>query len=241
MIVRGERSGSYTVVANEIINNSDIDWRDLGLLVFLLSKPDHWEVSTTNLANERKAGVDAIRTSLKALRDAGYVVMRKNSDGSVDYVIFDTPQVKSGCNEPKLEKPKQGKSLTGKKPNRENPALVITDIQQVNTEYTNNAREQSLVPDDFEIDDEVLARLFSSGVRREVAEFFLDEFVQKNISTGYVSWCWAAEFVSYCKKFEWRFEKYEQSRRGESGKQGVPGQAQGGFVDRLADYAASSG
>lgn len=227
MIVRGVRSQSYTVISNAIMEDPNIDWRDLGLLVYLLSKPDHWKVSTTHLASQRKAGIDAVRGSLKALRIAGYVVMQKNGDGTVDWVVFDSPQK---LDEPELEKPKQGKTLTGKNPNRENPALVNTDIQTVSTD-TNNAREGSLISDDFGLDAEVLARLFSSGVREEVGQFLLAEFVNKNISTGYVSRCWSAEFASYCKRYEWRYKKHEE-QQSRSNKGGAAKNAES-YNDRL--------
>lgn len=68
------------------------------------------------------------------------------------------------------------------------------------------ARE-TLLPADFQIDETVRTRLVMGGVRLEVAAFFLEEFRAANESSGYVSMSWPAEFVKYCKRWEWRYDK----------------------------------
>lgn len=138
MIVRSKRTQKFTVIPNLVIDDKSLDWKALGLLVYLLSKPDDWSVSIKQLVKARKAGEDAIRAMLKSLRDAGYVVMKKQGSGAVDWHVFDTPQV-----DPDLENPKQGKSLTGENPNREkpkqgkSPCLIKTNKTLPNTEKTN--------------------------------------------------------------------------------------------------------
>lgn len=94
MIIRSARPPeTYTRIDNDTINDNALDWRELGLLVYLLSKPNHWEVSITHLAKQRKSGKDAIRVALNFLIDAGYVMRKKRGDGNVDYVIYDTKQI----------------------------------------------------------------------------------------------------------------------------------------------------
>lgn len=138
MIVRSKRTQKFTVIPNCVLDDKSLDWNALGLLVYLLSKPDDWAVSVKQLVKVRKAGESAIRTMLKALRDAGYVVMEKKKTGEVDWHVFDTPQAK-----PDGENPKQGKSQTGKKPNSEkakqgkSPYLLNTDKTLPKTEKTN--------------------------------------------------------------------------------------------------------
>lgn len=125
-----------------VLEDKALDWKALGLLVYLLSKPDDWAVSVAQLVKAKKAGEDAIRGMLKALRDAGYVVMKKQKTGEVDWLVYDTPQ--TGKN-PNRENPDQaqdskatsGKPQTGKKPNRENPALINTDKELLKTEKDN--------------------------------------------------------------------------------------------------------
>lgn len=139
MIIRSKRTQNFTVIPNLILNDLSLDWKELGLFVYLLSKPDEWEVSIAHLVKQRKAGEDAIRNMLKSLRAAGYVVMQRKGDGSVDWHIFDTPQNgktpnRENPDEATEKTPTSGKTLIGKNPNRENPAQVNTDINLVNTE-----------------------------------------------------------------------------------------------------------
>lgn len=76
------------------------------------------------------------------------------------------------------------------------------------------ARGAELIPDGFCIDAEVSFRLKTGGVSQEVAEYFLNEFKAANESSGFCSMNWAAEFVKYCHRWKWRFEK--EQANGES-------------------------
>lgn len=69
------------------------------------------------------------------------------------------------------------------------------------------ARGAVSIPDGFCIDAEVSFRLKTGGVSQEVAEYFLNEFKAANESSGFFSMNWAAEFVKYCHRWKWRFEK----------------------------------
>jgi len=160
MIIRSIRTQKYTVIPNLIIEDKNLDWKELGLLVFLLSKPDEWEVSVHHLARQRKAGRDAVLNMLKALRDAGYVEMKRKAEGGVDYIIYDTPQnrkkpqwenpeVATESTDPKPEKPltenptmgKATNGLSGHIVNTED--LVITEKEIVKTEREQSAPEQT--------------------------------------------------------------------------------------------------
>ena len=41
---------NFTVVPNQILNDGRISFRAKGLLVYILSKPDHWRTTTSHLA-----------------------------------------------------------------------------------------------------------------------------------------------------------------------------------------------
>lgn len=88
-IVRASRKETYTNIDNKLINDPALDWKDLGLLVFLLSKPDNWSVNAEHLAKQRKLGVKGIYTGLKAICCAGYASKKPNPNGGWDWVISD--------------------------------------------------------------------------------------------------------------------------------------------------------
>lgn len=91
MIVRSKRKNHFTVIDNDLINDDRLDWKELGLLVYLLSKPDNWEICPSHLMKQRKTGRDGIYAILKNLCDAGYASRKPNPKGGWDWVITETP------------------------------------------------------------------------------------------------------------------------------------------------------
>lgn len=79
-IVRTVRKTNFTIMSNDIIDDSRLSYRALGLLTFLLSKPDGWETDSERLSDGRKEGRDALRTSLSDLEAAGYLTRRRVQD-----------------------------------------------------------------------------------------------------------------------------------------------------------------
>ncbi len=107
-IIRTDRPDSFTLINNIPINDQSLDWKDLGLLVYLLSKPDGWQVNAEHLANVRKTGVKGIYSGLQAISSAGYATKKPNPQkGGWDWLIFDTPQQQ--CGTPEIGTPKTGK------------------------------------------------------------------------------------------------------------------------------------
>ncbi len=150
MIIRREkRAKNFTVIDNDIINDSRLDWRDLGLLIYLLSKPDNWQICTAHLVKVRKSGRDAVYASLKILCDCGYASKKPNPAGGWDWTITENPNTEFPNTEnPDTEAPNQENPNTEfpntEFPNRENPLLINTDIQLkteilINTETTTKA------------------------------------------------------------------------------------------------------
>lgn len=79
-----------------------LSWAARGLLIFLLGKPDHWEVSTGHLIKQtsesgKKSGRDGVLAILKELITCGYVIRtthRKEGGefGGYDYLVSETPK-----------------------------------------------------------------------------------------------------------------------------------------------------
>ena len=123
-IIRTKHTEQFTVIGNDLINDPRLDYRDLGILIYLLSKPDNWEVSTEHLRSIKKSGRDAVWTSLKAIVDAGYATRKPNPKGGWIYEIYDKSII------PNTEKPNTEKPNT-EKPNTEKPTLINTDNKQI--------------------------------------------------------------------------------------------------------------
>lgn len=67
---------NYTVLDNGLLRDRGLSWAARGMLAFLLSKPDGWEVREANLVNESDAprqGISTVRAILAELEAAGYM------------------------------------------------------------------------------------------------------------------------------------------------------------------------
>lgn len=96
MIVRSKRTESYTIISNQVLTDERISFRAKGILVFLLGKPDNWQVSERHLATLGPEGVTAVRGALQELESAGYILRRRrqaaNGRFEWDSVVYDEPQ-----------------------------------------------------------------------------------------------------------------------------------------------------
>ncbi|CAM0103984.1 hypothetical protein VPH209E381_0034 [Vibrio phage 209E38-1] len=90
----------FTIVPNKAINDK-LSWAARGMLLYLCSKPDDWEVNITDLVKQttgsaKRSGRDAVRSIMKELIECGY--MRKsqknikgvfqNADHEVSFLPF---------------------------------------------------------------------------------------------------------------------------------------------------------
>lgn len=106
-IIRAARKSQFYSLPTATIDDDRLSWEARGLLVYLLSKPDHWKVQVKDLMNRtknaigRSAGRDKVYTIINELRAAGYLVrFFKREDGDfsgVEYEIFDTPDLEAGA------------------------------------------------------------------------------------------------------------------------------------------------
>lgn len=97
MIIRGPRpEHSFTVIQNRIIEDAQLTWKARGLLIFILSKPDHWRTNISHLSKCSADGYYSVQTGMTELEAAGYIKRHKaqNSAGqwSTYTTVYDTPQ-----------------------------------------------------------------------------------------------------------------------------------------------------
>ena len=98
MIFKNTSRQNFTKIDNFVIQKeSDISWRALGLLTYLVSLPQDWSISIERLGKIRAEGRDAVRTAMNELVIAGYVVKRgrkKMPDGKLGEFLYDVSDIK---------------------------------------------------------------------------------------------------------------------------------------------------
>lgn len=106
-ITRGARKDNYYILPTTVINDDRLSWEARGMLVYLLSKPDHWKVRPKDLIARTKnclgkrSGRDKVYSLLSELQKAGYVVRQFERTGgsfaSVAYEVRDEPDLDAGA------------------------------------------------------------------------------------------------------------------------------------------------
>ena len=96
-VMRVEKNLNYTVMANYHLRDKGISLKAKGLLSLMLSLPSEWDYTLAGLAYINREGVDAIRSAIKELEHAGYIVRtrQRNEAGQLldtEYIIYEYPQ-----------------------------------------------------------------------------------------------------------------------------------------------------
>lgn len=112
-IIRAPRPEANFYMLNKAISeDTRLSWAARGLLVFLLGKPDHWEVSTHHLINQtadclgKSSGRDSVRGLIRELEQAGYlqIALERTESGEFggrSYTVSEVPATeKPGPDEP---------------------------------------------------------------------------------------------------------------------------------------------
>jgi len=132
-IIRVQKNSNYSVMSNVHLQDENLSWKAKGLLSYLLSKPDSWQIYISHLKNQSTDGRDATASGMRELIDAGYITRdyTRNAAGHIigrDYIVYETALEKkvlekpvNNDDNPKTENP------TLDNPTTVNPSLLNTD------------------------------------------------------------------------------------------------------------------
>jgi hypothetical protein len=81
--IRVKKDARYFSASNEPFNDKRLSWEARGLMGYLLSKPDNWEVRSADLEEQGPAGSRKVKRMLAELRICGYMnrIRTKMPDG----------------------------------------------------------------------------------------------------------------------------------------------------------------
>lgn len=99
------RDRCYTVVNNTFINDNQLDAREKGLLLVIMSKPDNWDMSVEGLRSFCSDGTTSLRKGSQKLEEHGYLLRlnvrnARGNFGSMPYVVFERPLPEEKRNNP---------------------------------------------------------------------------------------------------------------------------------------------
>ena len=123
-VFRVERNRGYTVMSNHHLRNKELSLKAKGLLSQMLSLPEDWDYTLAGLSHINRESIDAIRSAIRELEQAGYIQRTRERDDrgrlrGADYVIYEQPQTPPVSAPPILDLP------TWENPTQVNPTLEI--------------------------------------------------------------------------------------------------------------------
>ena len=151
-VMRVNRNKNYTTMSNVHLRDLNLSLKARGLLSTILSLPDNWNYSIGGLASICKENETCIKSGLKELKEAGYMVVEKlysdeSGTGKFKYVynIFENPDDSKELRE-RIEKKKAERASRDENPPVESPPVEVPwvevtplykDTDIINTDITN--------------------------------------------------------------------------------------------------------
>ena len=134
-VMRVNRNKNYTTMSNVHLRDLNLSLKARGLLSTILSLPDNWNYSIGGLASICKESETCIKSGLKELKEAGYMVIEKlYSDESETknfkyiYNVFENPDDSKELRE-KVEKKKAERASRGGNPPVETPPMETPQVE----------------------------------------------------------------------------------------------------------------
>lgn len=98
----------FTQITNNTIRDGRLSWAATGLLLYLLSLPEEWDVSVTDLACRKRTSKYEVRKLLAELISSGYVeaYSERDKNGRIykgRYIVYEVPQTKISADNKTLE------------------------------------------------------------------------------------------------------------------------------------------
>lgn len=133
MIYRVERKENpFVQVDKGFVNDKRLGFKEKGILLYFLSKPDGWNFYAEEIASNSSDGLSSVKAGIGKLIKAGYIVRgkrirdKKGQLGAYEYVV---KEVSATCENPTQAFPTQGN------PTQDNRTLVKNDESNI---YINN-------------------------------------------------------------------------------------------------------
>lgn len=174
-----KRENPYVQIDKTGLNDTQLSWKAKGLLCYLLSLPDDWQIYLNELKNHSSDGRDSTASAINELIKYGYCSREVNRDSrgrlkGYIYQIYEIPFSETleytedspktdfpYTDEPKLVKPKSDN------PKTDNPSLLINNNTNKLLTLNNNNNNQSInhIKPEDEIDEiEKYKKIISSNI-----------------------------------------------------------------------------
>ena len=142
--VKKNPNNPFVMMDKRPLENKEMSWKAKGILAYLLSRPDDWQVRRADLLRRATDGDTALRSGLEELKQAGHLKneLVRNDQGEITdhiLVVYEIPHIQGDLY---VENPQVGKTTNRKTHNKENRNHTNKDFKDKekdnNKETTNN-------------------------------------------------------------------------------------------------------
>jgi hypothetical protein len=136
-IIRVANREQFVVVLTKTAQDDTLSWKARGILIYLLSLPDNWQIYVSDLINRAPDKETSVRTGLKELEKAGYLTKQRTRDSKgkitgTEWIIHEKAEVQPYGENPHVEKPHV------ENPHVENQGLINKNLTKEVSETKNN-------------------------------------------------------------------------------------------------------
>ena len=158
-VLRQTHTQDFTSIPNALLRDPRLSLRDIGLLVWMLSKPEDWKFTKKNILAEIKQDGDrSLQTAVKKLQETGYLSIsrgdrKKGKLSESIWTVYDKPQLQNAV----MEQPEARKLECGSPQLRYPSVKNAVDYKRNNNKKKNAAPAVgggAQLPEDFYIDPE---------------------------------------------------------------------------------------
>lgn len=95
--IQKNKDNPYVMVNKKLSTSKTISWKAKGIILYLLSLPDNWQVYESEITKHATDGIRSTRSGIKELISAGYIQRhQKRSDNAhfagFEYIVHEQPQ-----------------------------------------------------------------------------------------------------------------------------------------------------
>lgn len=159
-------SDHFTIVSNDWIRDESLTWGARGLLTWLASHTDDFNITEDVIVESGPSGRDAVRTMLQALEEAGYLRRVRTpivaGGSTVDYILQDprgseNPTLGNvGKSDPRADQEEDGLFPVPPSVGKSDPRSYREDQKKTKTpSVSTRTKLARRVPDDFKPTDEM--------------------------------------------------------------------------------------
>lgn len=151
---RIDKNKNFTVMTNVPLKDKNLSLKAKGLIAFMYSLPDDWDYSLAGLVSLLKESRDAVKATLKELKDNGYLTIEKNRNEKglyqYNYIVHEKKVNTPETDFPPLDNP------TMDKPNKLNTNKQIDKIDKTSQSDDYNIFTKELIKTNYLNDEDYL-------------------------------------------------------------------------------------